>query len=58
MEELMNLVAASFIRNGIEVPAHADAPAIPAVLPAEPTPTTKLPDHNYRTTLQTEPAAP
>ena len=56
MEELMNLVAASFVRKGIEIPAHDGGGTSSDA--AEPTPTAKLPEHNYRKTLQTEPAAP
>jgi hypothetical protein len=56
MEDIMNLVAATFVRHGIESPAQ-DNPTAVAAIPAEPSPTTKLPEHNYRKPLQTEPAA-
>jgi len=57
MENIMNLVAATFVRHGIESPAQDNPPAV-AAIPAELQSTTKLPEHNYRKTLQTEPAAP
>jgi hypothetical protein len=65
MEDLMELVAASFARHGIECPvgdsrsverrATSPVPVMAAVLgsPIEPT---ALPDHNYRKSLQGDPA--
>jgi hypothetical protein len=63
MEGLIELVAASFARHGIECPA-GDSPlarpvqttSAPAVRPAEPTLTTALPEHNFRKSLQGDPA--
>jgi hypothetical protein len=54
MEELMKLVAASFVRHGIECPAQD---AAPAAIPAGPTPPAELPEHSYRKNLQAEPTA-
>jgi hypothetical protein len=52
MEDLIELVAASFARHGIESPAGDPQQARPisvqTVRPAEPTLTTALPEHNYR----------
>ncbi len=48
MEDLMQLVAASFIRHGIESPARDASPAQPTTRPTEPILPTELPDHNYR----------
>ena len=52
MEDLIELVAASFARHGIETPAGDPQQARPisvqTVRPAEPTLTTALPEHNYR----------
>ncbi len=56
MEGLIQLVAASFARHGIECPADGSLPA--PTDPAEPAPTAKLPEHNYRKTSPAEPAAP
>ncbi len=82
MEGLIELVAASFARHGIECPAgdsrfvwgralppqaeqssavvgghsHAGPAAAQAIHPAEPTPTTTLPEHNFRKSLQGDPA--
>jgi hypothetical protein len=56
MEGLIQLVAASFIRHGIESPAPGDSPASPAIRPAEPTLATALPEHNYRKCSQSDPA--
>ncbi len=67
MENLMDLVAASFARHGIECPG-ADSPsvwgrmtspspiqveqALPAARITEPISPTALPEHNYRKTLE------
>ena len=56
MEDLMQLVAATFVRHGIECPAQDEAPASSATRPAEPPLPIALPDHNYK--KQSEPAAP
>ncbi len=63
MEGLIELVAASFARHGIECPAGDSHLARPvptksaqSVRPAEPLLTTALPDHNYRKTLQADPS--
>jgi hypothetical protein len=73
MEGLIELVAASFARHGIECPAGDSQLARPvqtksaqprlietksaqAVRPAEPTLTTALPEHNFRKSLQGDPA--
>ena len=58
MEDLMELVAASFARHGIECPAidsrlvekRVLAPARSVLEP------TAIPDHNYRKSLQGDPA--
>jgi hypothetical protein len=62
MEGLIELVAASFVRHGIECPAVDSQLARPvstktvqAIRPAEPTLTTALPDHNYRKSPQPDP---
>jgi hypothetical protein len=56
MEGLIQLVAASFIRHGIESPAEADSLFSPAIRPAEPILPTALPEHNYRKSTQSDPA--
>jgi len=56
MEGLIQLVAASFIRHGIESPSETDSLTSPATRPAEPTLTTALPEHNYRKNTQSDPA--
>ena len=52
MEDLIELVAASFARHGIETsvgdPQLARPISVQTVRPAEPTLTTVLPEHNYR----------
>lgn len=53
MEDLIQLVAATFVRYGIESSAQD---ASPATRPTEPALPTALPDHNYR--KQAEPAVP
>ena len=62
MEGLIELVAASFARHGIECPADV-SPAGPvptqpaqATRPAEPLLTAALPEHNFRKSLQGDPA--
>ena len=57
MEGLIQLVAASFVRHGIECPAEADSLTSPAVRPAEPNLPMALPEHNYRKKLEGD-AAP
>ena len=47
MEDLMKLVAASFVRHGIECPAGDSAPT-PVSRPTEPTPISALPEHSFR----------
>ena len=47
MEGLIELVAASFVRHGIECPA-GDSDAAPRIRPTEPTPLTALPEHSFR----------
>jgi hypothetical protein len=61
METLIELVAASFVRHGIECPA-GDQLALPvqpkppqAMRPADPTLATALPEHNYRRNPQADP---
>jgi hypothetical protein len=68
MESLIELVAASFARHGIECPANgsqfvsrrprssAVASELAAVPAAEPPLATKLPEHNYRKSSQGDPA--
>lgn len=64
MEGLIELVAASFARHGIECPAGdlqlAQAKSVQpkqaqAMRPPEPTLTTALPEHNYRTRSKPDP---
>jgi hypothetical protein len=47
MEGLIELVAASFVRHGIECPA-GDPDAAPRIRPTEPTPPIALPEHSFR----------
>jgi len=56
MEGLIQLVAASFIRNGIESPAEVESLSPPAIRTAEPTLPVELPEHNYRKSIQADPA--
>jgi hypothetical protein len=56
MEDLMQLVAAAFVRHGIECPAQDETPAPSATCPAGPPLSIALPDHNYK--KQSELAAP
>ena len=55
MEGLIQLVADSFLRHGIECPA-GDSPSNQAIQPAELTLATVLPEHNYRIRTQSDPA--
>jgi hypothetical protein len=55
MDGLIQLVADSFIRHGLESPAVGDSPTSQTVRPAEPN-TTALPEHNYRISNQSDPA--
>jgi hypothetical protein len=54
MEGLIQLVAATFIRHGIESPATADSLATQAIPPAERTLPTALLEHNYRRSTQSD----
>jgi len=56
MEDLIQLVTASFVRHGIESPAAGDALNSPTSRPAEPTLPTALPEHNYRKSTLSDPA--
>ena len=61
MEGLIELVAASFARHGIECPADNSqlarpVPTAQAIRPAEPILATALPEHNFRKSLQGDPA--
>jgi len=65
MENLIELVAASFARHGLESPTGDSQlatmvaqpkPAQEAVRPAEPILATALPEHNFRKSLQGDPA--
>ena len=47
MEGLINLVAASFVRNGIECPA-GDPKGTPWIRAAEPASSTDLPEQGFR----------
>jgi len=47
MEDLIELVAASFARHGIECPA-GDSKAPQLTRPTEPPPLTALPEHSFR----------
>jgi hypothetical protein len=47
MEGLIDLVAASFVRNGIECPA-GDSAVAQRIRPTAPTPPTPLPEHSFR----------
>ncbi len=55
MEGLMQLVAAAFVRYGIESPAENETPSPTAVRP-EPTLPTSLPEHNYRKVIAADSA--
>jgi len=56
MEDLMDLVAASFLRHGIECPT-AESQAVQKIRAAEPVPPTALPEHSYRKKQETDPAS-
>ena len=56
MEGLIQLVAATFVRHGIESPAAADSLASQAISSAEPILPTALPEHNFRRSTQSDPA--
>jgi hypothetical protein len=56
MEGLIELVAASFIRHGIESPPVGDSLTSQTIRPAEPTLTTGLLEHNRRTIAESDPA--
>jgi len=51
MEGLIELVAASFLRHGIECPATDSASRIPST---EPIPPTALPENSYRKKLEAD----
>lgn len=61
MEDLIEIVAASFARHGINFTdaaaraerANGPAPALMPTMPAEPT---ALPEHNFRRILEGDPA--
>ena len=55
MEDLIELVAASFIRHGIECPA-TDSAASQRIRPTELIPPTALPEHSFRKKLEGDPA--
>ena len=55
MEDLMDLVAASFLRHGIECPTRESKPA-QEPRAAEPFPPTALPEHSYRKRQDSDPA--
>jgi hypothetical protein len=56
MDGLIQLVADSFIRHGIESPAVGDSLTSQTIRPAEPTLTTAVPEHNYRKSNESDPA--
>jgi hypothetical protein len=56
MDGLIQLVADSFVRHGIESPAVGDSLTSQTIRPAEPTLTTALPEHNHRKSTQSDPA--
>lgn len=56
MEALIQLVAATFIRHGIESLAAADPLTSQVIPPAEVTLPTALPEHNYRRSTESDPA--
>jgi hypothetical protein len=56
MEGLIELVAASFIRHGIESPAVVDSLTSQTIRPAEPTLTTGLLEHKGRKSHESDPA--
>jgi len=56
MDGLIQLVADSFIRHGIEGPALGDSLTSQTIRPAEPTLATALPEHSHRESTQSDPA--
>jgi hypothetical protein len=54
MEGLIELVAATFIRHGIESPAAGDSLISQAIPPAEPILPAVLPEHNYRRSTESD----
>jgi hypothetical protein len=58
MEGLIQLVAATFIRHGIESPNVADSQISQAIPSAEVTLPTALPEHDCRGESQAQSAAP
>jgi hypothetical protein len=57
MKALIELVAASLARHGIECPDNSTAVSeLTVAVSAEPPLTTKLPEHNYRKSSQGDPA--
>ena len=59
MEGLIELVAACFARHGIECPTgdlQLPGPNLVQASPAEPTLATVLPEHDFRKSLQGDPA--
>jgi hypothetical protein len=56
MDGLIQLVAASFVRHGLESPPVGDSLTSQTVRPAEPTLTAAFPEHNYRKSNESDPA--
>jgi hypothetical protein len=56
MEGLIQLVAAAFVRHGLDRPAENDSLASPAIRTSEPTLPASLPEHNYRIRTAADPA--
>ena len=56
MEGLIELVAASFIRHGIESPVVGDSLTSQTIRPAEPTLTTGLLERNHPISAESDPA--
>ena len=56
MDGLIQLVADSFIRHGIESPSVGDSLTLQTIRPAEPTLATALPERNYRKSNESDPA--
>jgi len=54
MEGLFELVAASFVRHGIECP-DGDSTAEQSTRPSEPVPLAALPEHSFRKKPEGEP---
>lgn len=53
MEGLIELVAASLVRHGVECPAP-NSPASQSTCSSEPTPLSALPEHSFRKKPETE----